>query len=265
MSNPLTPRTFHTSTYGLVLRMDLGIMVSPDKPAPDEPHGEWRSMGESNVLLSDRFGARHRPYVLHEAKAVSMSIIRELSAMWAPHLARAATHPFRETVAGAGDVSMLFLMAHFLVERWREALLWSWAVAKHGGLDDEWDDETMRRAWLELGGGERERELTVRAGLRETLEPDRVHAYLHESGHRQADKTYYVSSALDGYPYMYITEADHSDWQWFKPGSVSEEDLPECTIFYDECFTDGGAPFERASELFKHIAFRNPQCGDCGE
>ena len=71
--------------------MDLGIMVSPKKPRPDTPHGEARSMGESNVLLGNRFGARHRPYVLHEAKAASMSLIRELSEMWAPHMARAAT------------------------------------------------------------------------------------------------------------------------------------------------------------------------------
>lgn len=193
MSNPLTPRTFYTSVYGIVLRMDLGIMVSPDKPSPDEPHGEWRSMGESNVLLSTRFGARHRPYVLHEAKAASLALIRELSAMWAPHLARAAAHPFRETVSGAGDVSMLFLMAHFVVERWREALLWSWTVAKHGGVEDEWDEEIMREAWGELGAGEGERDVTVRAGWRETLEDERVHAYLRESGHRQVDKTFYVS------------------------------------------------------------------------
>lgn len=172
--------------------MDLSIMVSPDKPRPDEPHGEWRSMGESNVLLSNRFGARHRPYVLHEAKAGSMSLIRELSTMWAPHMARAATHPFRETVSGVGDVSMLFLMVHFVVERWREALLWAWTVAKHGGLDDEWNDEIMRLAWLELSGG-RQSSVTVRAGFRETLEDDRVRAYLKEGGHRQADKTYYVS------------------------------------------------------------------------
>ncbi|KIP04248.1 hypothetical protein PHLGIDRAFT_76231 [Phlebiopsis gigantea 11061_1 CR5-6] len=252
----------HRERYGIVLRMDLSIMVSPDKPRADEPHGEWRSMGESNVLLSNRFGARHRPYVLHEAKAASMSLIRELSAMWASHMARAATHPFRETVSGVGDVSMLFLMVHFVVERWREALLWSWTVAKHGGLDDEWNDEIMRLAWLELGGG-RQSSVTVRAGFRETLEDDRVRAYLKEGGHRQADKTYYVSAALDGYPYAYITEEVHSDWQWFKPSTVKEEDLPECTLVYDECFTDGGASFTHASEVFKHIAFRQPQCGDC--
>ena len=103
-------------------------------------------------MTGQRFGARYRPYVLHEAKAASMSIIRELSAMWGEHFERAAVHPFRETVAGAGDVSMLFLMVHFLVERWREALLWTWVIGKHGGLDDQWDDDIMRRAWLDLGG-----------------------------------------------------------------------------------------------------------------
>ena len=47
--------------------------------------------------------------------------------------------------------------------------------------------------------------------------------------------------------------------------TVKEEDLPVCTLVYDECFADDtGAPFARASEVFKHIAFRKPQCGDCG-
>ena len=122
-----------------------------------------------------------------------MSIIRELSAMWGEHFERAAVHPFRETVAGAGDVSMLFLMVHFLVERWREALLWTWVIGKHGGLDDQWDDDIMRRAWLDLGGESEFTEFSTRASQRETLEDDRIHAYFRESGHRQVDKTFYIS------------------------------------------------------------------------
>lgn len=181
---------FHIA-YGIVIRFDLGIMVSPNKPSPDEEHGEWRSMGESNVLLSDRFGARYRPYVLHEAKAVSMSLLREITAMWAPQLASAATHPFRETVSGSGDVSMLFLMAHFIIERWREALLWSWTIAKHGGMHDEWDETMTARVWTELGGEVGQKELHVKAGYRETLEDDRVKAYFKASGHRKSDKTWY--------------------------------------------------------------------------
>lgn len=185
-------------------------MVGPDKPSPDEPHGEWRSMGESNVLLSKhpppgpasqpthrfsrpgaRFGARHRPYVLHEAKSVSLSFLREITMMWPDAIAAAGSHTFRETVSGQGDASMLFLLSHFVVERWREALLWSWVVAKHGSIGDEWSAQTMQAAWAELGAGEEQREFEVRAGWRETIEDRRTKAFLRASGHTHSDKTQY--------------------------------------------------------------------------
>ena len=111
--------------------------------------------------------------------------------MWPEELNRAASHPFRETVAGPGDVSMLFLQAHFIVERWREALLWSWTVGKHGSIGDEWDDETAARAWQELGGEPGEKVLDTRAGYRETLEDHRYKAYLQASGHPRHDLTQY--------------------------------------------------------------------------
>lgn len=111
--------------------------------------------------------------------------------MWPDALALAASHPFRETDSGAGDISILFLQAHFIVERWREALLWSWAVAKHGSFGDEWDEETAVHAWRELGGEPGEKELEIRAGYRETLEDHRWKAYLHASGHIKSDKTQY--------------------------------------------------------------------------
>lgn len=74
----------------------------------------------------------------------------------------------------------------------------------------------------------------------------------------------FPKAALDGYPYAYVTEHDHHDWQYFKPSKVKEDELPDCMLVYDECFTDNGAPFTHASDLFKHIAFKNHQCGDCG-
>ena len=111
--------------------------------------------------------------------------------MWPEELNRAASHPFRETVAGPGDISMLFLQAHFIVERWREALLWSWAVGKHGSISNEWDSKTAARAWQELGGEPGEKILETRAGYRETLEDHRYKAYLQASGHPKHDMTQY--------------------------------------------------------------------------
>lgn len=179
--------------YGMVIRMELGLMVPPGKAPPTDLRGEWRSMGESQVLLGNRFGSRHRAYILHEAKFASLSLIKEVASMWAPHMTRVASHPFRETVAGTADVSLFFLLYHFVVERWREALLWSWTVAKHGGLDDEWSEEIMREAWLELGGTDSERNVTCKAGWRDTMNDDRIHEFLRKSGHPQVDQTVYVA------------------------------------------------------------------------
>ncbi|KAJ3551401.1 hypothetical protein NM688_g4726 [Phlebia brevispora] len=262
MSNPLTPRSFYTSVFGLVLRYDLGIMVGPEKPSPDEPHGEWRSMGESNVLLSARFGARHRPYVLHEAKGVSLSFLREITMMWPEPLRRAGSHPFRETVSGAGDVSMLFLLAHFVVERWREALLWSWAVAKHGSLSNGWDHGTASRPWSDLGGIPGQDELEVRAGYRDTLQDHRWKAYLQASGHRKSDKTQYRFTSWDGYPYAYMDEHHHDEWQSFL-SDIPLDQMPVCTISHQECFMDGDPVLTTATDVFTNIAFRKPKCGDC--
>ncbi len=140
----------------------------------------------------NRFGSRYRPYVIHEAKSASLPLLQEISQMWSSQIANTALHPFRETKAGDGDISMMFMMVHFVVERWREALLWSWTVAKHGGLDDRWGTPQADAAWRELGGTAGSPELLVRTSRRDTLQPERVNATLKASGHVENDPTSYI-------------------------------------------------------------------------
>lgn len=99
----------------------------------------------------DRFGLRKRPYVAHEAKALKRTLISEISLIWSTELAATASHPFR-TDPRLRDAHIGFMAAHFVVERWREGLLWSWVVARLGGREDEWDATTSAQAWQELGG-----------------------------------------------------------------------------------------------------------------
>lgn len=87
----------------------------------------------------------------HEAKALKRSLIAEISLIWTSELAATASHPFR-TDPLLRDAHMGFIAAHFVVERWREGLLWSWIVARLGGRNDEWDQTTTDQAWFELGG-----------------------------------------------------------------------------------------------------------------
>ncbi|CCM05604.1 uncharacterized protein FIBRA_07832 [Fibroporia radiculosa] len=265
LARPMSPASFYTSAYGIVLHLQSDLLVSPVKPTA-RMQGEWRSMGESNYLLSERFGRRHRPYVVHEAKTVSSALLAEVEQMWPDAFSRAASHAFRETAGpgSPGDINTLFLHTHFVVERAREALLWTWAVARVGGLNDEWREAEARRAWEELGGTwevaeGKKRELNVQAGRRETLETERINATLIQSGVKDGlGKTTYVFSSMDGFAYATLGVIGQPKFPAFTP-DIPERNLPRCFISYDECF----AGHSKASDVFKNVAFGNPKCGDC--
>ncbi|PCH36029.1 hypothetical protein WOLCODRAFT_28307 [Wolfiporia cocos MD-104 SS10] len=270
-ARPMSPASFYTSAYGIVLHLEPSLVIPSSRPTPETP-GEWRGMGESNYLLSERFGRRHRPYVMHEAKIVSRALLAEARAMFPESFARSATHHFRET-AGPGapsDVNTLFMHAHFIVERAREAMLWVWAVARVGSVDDAWGAAEARRAWEDLGGswvgaeeeGDEgrlgERELLVRAGTRRTLEARRVAKIVAASGAQGGlGRTTYVFSSQDGYAY--------GDLGWGKERfpsllpDTNEETRPQCKVNFDWCF----AGLTRASDVFTNIAFNKHECGDC--
>ncbi|KAG9019222.1 hypothetical protein FRB90_005053 [Tulasnella sp. 427] len=74
----------------------------------------------------------------------------------------------RVTGLNPEDVSITFLQTHYTIERWREALLWSFVVGTVGGDDDQWTEEQMRAAWMRLGGDSMRREASVKRGRRRT-------------------------------------------------------------------------------------------------
>jgi hypothetical protein len=123
---------------------------------------------------------------------MSMGLMRELSRIWQAELAVTASHPFRGMKEGHRDVYSLFLFSHFLVERWREGLLWSWAVGKVGGLDDQWGPDEQERAWQDLGGRPKERVLQVVTAIRTTVDEDVVRENLQAAGHVISGKTRYA-------------------------------------------------------------------------
>lgn len=153
------------------------------------------------MSTGQRFGKRQRPYVLHEAKAGSISLLHEMGLMWSSQFRETATHPFRETVSGNADPSMMFMLAHFTVERWREALLWSFIVGKHGTLDDRWTRHSLEGAWKDLGGLDSNPILPVKGVFRETLVD--IDARLKESGHVDPDPTTYEFCACRPYLQRY--------------------------------------------------------------
>ncbi|KAG9092209.1 hypothetical protein FRC06_000197 [Ceratobasidium sp. 370] len=253
----LSPWDFYTPSYGIVLRMQPDLLVSPLVDGAHPSSGEWHSLEFSNRLLSDRFGSRRRPYVIHEAKAFKRSLIAELSLIWSSELAATSSHPFR-TDPLLRDAHMGFIAAHFVVERWREGLLWSWIVARLGGANDEWDAVTSERAWLELGGDLNTPDMTllVKTPERHSLYRDRLEevAVAMLGKRSTARSTQYSFTSQDGYPYTFLGDYGSRYWPRFPTPSL------QCRIEFNVCFPP---ELTNASDVFKHVAFRAPKCGDC--
>lgn len=125
-----------------------------------------------------------------------MPLLQEAAHIWEDEFRMTAEHKFRgmrDPYTGAGDAYMSFLLTHLVVERWREALLWSWVIGRIGGDDDQWSMEQQMMAWEELGGDPEDVELEVDVILtrRKTLEQDRVARILESSGQMFSKKTTY--------------------------------------------------------------------------
>jgi 3-O-alpha-D-mannopyranosyl-alpha-D-mannopyranose xylosylphosphotransferase len=95
----------------------------------------------------------------------------EVSIMFGEELAIAATRGFRESKRGTADLEMAALASWLRIERWREALLWTWVVGKLGGSDGVWGNEAREELRELFGIGlEQGRNVIVRKGVRKTVQ-----------------------------------------------------------------------------------------------
>lgn len=253
MAQPLTPADWYTPEYGLVLRMQPTLLVDFTLQVPDS---EWKSLRKSNFLLSKRFGKRKRPYLTHLPKALSMPMLSELKRVWASDIQETRQQVFPMVAGEEGSFNLQFTMSHYIVERWREGLLFSWIVAKIGGDQDQWDLDAALKDLNVLQVEAGDTELTVRGYDRDTMIEGRMHDILKDGGHEQGATTYGFSN-LDGYPYSRLgTYPRNSDWKHINSFSTMRS---VCTLKYHECFGDA----QTASQVFLNVAFDTPKCGDC--
>ncbi|KZO92450.1 hypothetical protein CALVIDRAFT_567323 [Calocera viscosa TUFC12733] len=256
---PLSASSFFTRAYGLVFRFQSDLLVRGSSTSRASSTGEWAALEWSNNMLNQRFGERQRPYVIHVAKGMSLPLVEELQLSFPAQFEDTRTHVFRSNQ----DAYLGFLFPHFVIERHREVLLWSFIVARLGGEGDEWGEGQMEEAWRVLGGGEGEeyyKDLEVRRGERETLVEGRVKRVLGE----EPKSTVYKFSSHDGYPYHLPSRAAKSFPTFPAPGhSPTGTTPPACTLEFELCLGTEGEPSVLASQVFKRVAFELPQCGDC--
>ncbi|KAG8879231.1 hypothetical protein FRB97_001850 [Tulasnella sp. 331] len=208
-----------------------------------------------------RFGSRSRPYLTHTAKTLSQRILGEIASIWSEELGRTAKHQFRAVHRRDDnveyDVSTTYLMTHYTVERWREALLWSFIVGRIGGDDDEWGQEQTNRVSQELGTKlDGDGPTTVMRGWRETL------LKIGNEGIMTGEATKILFSSFDGYPYSNMGRSGFDQLPDFGADDAKRaRHLANRCRLERSCFEVGRSP--TASNIFKNVAFRLPSCGDC--
>jgi 3-O-alpha-D-mannopyranosyl-alpha-D-mannopyranose xylosylphosphotransferase len=167
----LSASDFSHPLLGDVIRADTQLRVKPeigDDLLSDG--GEWGGLQHASQMISRRFPSLARGYMYHVPKTLSVSLMHEASVMWEDELTEAATRGFRRSARGMGDVEISWLVGFLRVERWREALLWSWAVARMGGESGLWTEaerEELKRV-LKMGRSDVDY-VTVHRAERSTL------------------------------------------------------------------------------------------------
>jgi 3-O-alpha-D-mannopyranosyl-alpha-D-mannopyranose xylosylphosphotransferase len=257
LTAPLELTDYHHPILGPVIRVagSSGLAIT-GKLTPDlkSSAGEWGGLEHAGQLLKNRFTPRRRNYMMHMPKAMTKSMVHEASVMFAPQLSLAATRAFRISKRGEADVHFAWLTSQLRIERWREALLWSWAVGRLGGESGVWGKEEQKEV-LDLfgikGDGDQDKLVWFKQEARETI-PD-VEQIMDAQGWEFPLGSDYVFSSMDGH----IPE----------PG-VSYETPRSCGIVPSQCFPALFAPDALthgidAESAFRNITFDDHKCGDC--
>lgn len=245
---------FHSKLYGPVIRLDPDIKLAVSAQIPKQHKvTQWTGLQNANHLLSTRFPSRSRNYQHHVPKTLTRASLDETAVIWADEIAQMALSGFQ----GSRDVDVPWLATWLGIERWREALLWSWTVAKMG----EWGAE-QRRCTLELLGvndlagqvamvsvSERESLLAIGEVFRVANWPEPL-------------RTTYTFCELLALVNLMIASMDGH----LEPPRYTTYKPKSCSIDMDRCFGPSFADpsaVEPADELFKRLAFERPECGDC--
>lgn len=261
-----------SSLYGTVLRLDYNYnqQVRPvlDKRLISDA-GESGGLYHANWLLSQRFPRRLRPYFAHVPKVITRGLHHEASIMFEDALTTSSQRKFRELPIGEGDVQMQWLLTALRIERWREAMLWTWVVAKVGtkpmwsGAEVEgteevgvWGNQARSEVRQLFGMAEEDTDVVkieIHRGARWTTEQERMTAAFEDAGWEPPLNTELLWSSMDGHipPLLKKGQSD----------SVNGK----CTFDLERCFGRFWSATDDvpSDEMFKRLAFSFPACGDC--
>ncbi|GAA6005569.1 hypothetical protein JCM10207_005253 [Rhodosporidiobolus poonsookiae] len=268
---PLTISDIDSPLSGPVFRMQRDFLVHAVPPGKehDDPEGEWRGLGYSAWLLDERFGKRQgRPYLAHIAKTLPPPLLKEVQQVFLKELTATASARFRGKAPH--EVQTAFLAVMYIIEKHREALLWSFLVARSDTDRSGSYSPSERQAILSLIGFDTSSPtLSVSAPYRHTLSS--LPSSRAAAGLPDPSQTRLEFSSSDGYAFFAMTDdvpsiPQRKPWPAFDAAAEDAAAAPVCTLDLSSCFGDAFLSFSGdidVSAVFRRVAFEQPQCGDC--
>lgn len=289
LARNLTRSDFSSPLFGSVFRLQNHVRVSSSTKGTSkaDPDGEWPSLTYANWLLDERFGKRMRPYLAHFVKTYSAPLLQEVAAIWGEELTESAEVRFRGAGHGTA-LGLAFFTSNYVIERHREALLWSFLIARSDHDNSGSYSIAERRALLaEIGFSEQQSGgslLVVQEPIR--LPNDEVEGTLIKAGLSAPFSTHYsFTSHESGYAYNWLKGRPilgqsgsyvlinkmhpppaNNGWPHYRPGDNKDNQIA-CTLDPFDCFGEEFMADEgdkvSVQEIFKRISFEKPHCGDC--
>lgn len=265
----MSPADFASPLFGQVVRIQKDLGVGGEAPGTSKQRGdgEWPGMTYSAWLLDRRFGIRQRSYLVHQGKMLNRPLLDEVASIWADELKATAEVRFR---GSHPEVNMLFLSTYYLIERHREALLWSYLIARMDSRrQGQYSAEDRAAIGKDFGMSIEDGQMLVGRPDRQSYEGQPAHDLHIAAGVYPAQRTPYQFSSLNGYAFMPLGQPS-STWPDLDSSTVGpEKPWQVCNISHALCF--GSEDYFKPSfvgdvtsqTLFKRMAFDRPECGDC--
>ncbi|KAI0004852.1 hypothetical protein F4779DRAFT_630244 [Xylariaceae sp. FL0662B] len=220
--------------------------------------GEKPFVYYTSYLLNHRFGERNRHVQAHFGHSVSRAVMREAMASFPQPAAHGACERFRGE--SKYQIYPWYASFHYTIERFREALLWSFVMSRSDTNGDGYLDWTERQHLLEA----------VEPGWRQLASNDDSKP---APSSPDRDRMYYKLPSILRKAGLQPPKVN-VNIQWTSLDGPATIRNIKCNDFgIDKCFGDSFAsplsdntspnPDFAASNVFSRLSYQHPQCGDC--
>lgn len=220
--------------------------------------GEKPFLFYTSWLLNHRFGERERKAQAHFTHSISRRVMQEAMASFPSPSARGACERFRGE--SKYQIYPWYATYHYAIERFREALLWSWVMTRADANGDGYLDWTERQDML----------AAIRPGRRQFSGGDASTPVRAAEGR---DRMYYQLSTIHKQAGLQ-PPLSQADILWTSLDGPETIKSVKCNGFFiDKCFAESfdspisdrsyRNPDFSAANIFLQLSKNQPRCGDC--